>query len=169
VLQCGVFVMALVGEGKRPVERLFEASRKGWHYDLVFTFVAGRPTARGFPHIVTSFHHALERMLVFARKVHHLCDFCFGNLVGEYAALADAVMMHVQHDLRSRLAVLVEKALQHMNHEFHRRVVVVEDQHTIEVRLLGLRLGARDNGAARRSVPAPLAAVVVGRAFAQIS
>ncbi len=43
MLQCGVLVMPLIGEGKRPVERLFEASRKSWHYSPVFTFVAGRP------------------------------------------------------------------------------------------------------------------------------
>ena len=31
VLERGVFMMALVGERQRPVERLFEAAREGWH------------------------------------------------------------------------------------------------------------------------------------------
>ena len=31
----GVFVVPLVGERERPVERLFEAARKSWHYCLI--------------------------------------------------------------------------------------------------------------------------------------
>src|SRR5580693_4410579 len=38
-------------------------------------------------------HHALQRMLVFARKVHHLRHLGFRDLVRKYAAFADAVMM----------------------------------------------------------------------------
>ena len=34
------------------------------------------------------FHHALQGMLVLARKIHHLRHFGFGNLVGEHATLA---------------------------------------------------------------------------------
>src|SRR4051795_4862961 len=109
-------------------------------------------------------------MLVFARKVHHLCHFCFGHFVSEDAALSDAMMMHMQHDSRRRFSVLVEKALEYVDHEFHRRVVVIQDQDTIEVRLLGLWLGARDNRAARCSVPtAATAAVIVRSARPQVT
>ena len=31
MLQRRVFVVPLIGEGERPVERLFEAAREGWH------------------------------------------------------------------------------------------------------------------------------------------
>ena len=106
---------------------------------------------------------------MFARKVHHLRHFCFGHLVGEDATFTDPVMMHMQHDSRRGLTVLVEEALQHMHDEFHRRVVVIEDQHAIEVRLLGLRLGARDDRAARRSVAAASPAVFVGPARPQVT
>src|SRR5580698_9806595 len=51
------------------------------------------------------FHHTLQRMLMLARKIHHLRHFRFGNLVGENAALADAMMMDVQHDLGGSLDV----------------------------------------------------------------
>jgi len=97
---------------------------------------------------------------MFARKVHNLRDLGFRDLVRIDAAFADPVMMHMQHDSRRGFAVLVEEALEHVNHELHRGVVVVEDEDTIEARLLGLRLGARDNRAARRSVPAAAPVIV---------
>ncbi len=46
MLQRGVFVVALIGERERPVKRLFEATRKSWHYGLVLVVgidAAGRP------------------------------------------------------------------------------------------------------------------------------
>jgi len=58
------------------------------------------------------FHHALQGMLVLARKIHHLRDFGLGNLVGKHAALADTVMMDVQHDLGRGFGVLLEELLQ---------------------------------------------------------
>src|SRR5215207_4304941 len=71
------------------------------------------------------FHDALQRMLVFAGKVHHLRHFGLSYFVGVDPALADAVVMHVQHDSGGGLAVLVEEPLQHVDHKIHRRVVVV--------------------------------------------
>ena len=47
-----------------------------------------------------------------------------------------------------------------MHDELHRRVVVVEEQHAVHARPLGLRLGARDDGAAG-SLAAALALVLV--------
>src|SRR5918911_5498220 len=44
------------------------------------------------------FHNALQRMLVLAGEVHDLRHFGFGDLVGVHAALADAVLVDVQHD-----------------------------------------------------------------------
>jgi hypothetical protein len=42
------------------------------------------------------FHHALQRMLMFSRKVHHLRHFGFGDLIRKNATLPDAVMMNMQ-------------------------------------------------------------------------
>jgi hypothetical protein len=102
-------------------------------------------------------------MLVFAGKVHDLRHLGFGYFVGVDPAFADAVMMHVQHDSGGRLAVLVEKPLQHVNHEFHWGVVVVQQQHPIEVRPLGLRLGLGDDGGAGIATLAASLAIVVAR------
>src|SRR5260370_27729076 len=79
-------------------------------------------------------------MLMLARKIHHLCHLGLGDLVGEYPALAYSMMVDVQHDLGRGLDILLEEFLQDVNDKFHRRVVVVQYQHTIEVRALGLRL-----------------------------
>ena len=46
-------------------------------------------------------------------------------------------------------ARFVEESLKNVDHEFHRRVVVVENQHAIHGRLLGLRLRLGDDGRAR--------------------
>ena len=96
-------------------------------------------------------------------RINDLGYFCFRHLVGEDPALSDAVMMHMQHDSRRRFSILVEKALEYVDHEFHRRVVVIQDQDTIEARLLGLWLGARDNRAPRCSVPTTATATVIVR------
>src|SRR5262249_60787215 len=77
-------------------------------------------------------HDALERMLMFARKVHHLRHFCFGHLVRVDATLPDPMMMNMQHDSGGGLMVLVEKPLKHMHDEFHRRVVVVVEEHPVK-------------------------------------
>src|SRR5262249_501113 len=45
------------------------------------------------------FHHALQRVLMLAREIHHLRHLGLGDLVGEHAALPDSVMMDVEHDL----------------------------------------------------------------------
>ena len=68
-----------------------------------------------------------------ARKIHHLRHFGLGDLIGEHAALADPVMMDVQHDLGGGLDILLEELLQHVNDEFHRRVIVVQNQDAVEM------------------------------------
>ncbi len=62
---------------------------------------------------------------MFSGKVHNLRYFVFGNFVCKDTALAEAVMVHVQHDSCRRLVILAEESLQHMGDELHRRVVVV--------------------------------------------
>jgi hypothetical protein len=57
------------------------------------------------------FHHALQRMLMFAREIHHLRDFGLRDLVSEHATFADAVMMNMQHDLGGRFHVLLKELL----------------------------------------------------------
>lgn len=84
---------------------------------------------------------------MFAREVHHLCHFGFGNLVGKYPTFADTVMMNMQHDAGRFLPVFLEEVLHNMNDEFHRRVIVVQQQHTIEIWPLRDRFRAgNDNG-----------------------
>src|SRR5215469_496501 len=84
-------------------------------------------------------------MLVLAREIHHLRHLGFGDLVGKHAALADSVMVDMEHDLGRGFDVLLEKPLQHVNDELHRRVIVVKNQHAIEVRSLGLGLDLGDD------------------------
>src|SRR5262245_49208890 len=104
------------------------------------------------------FHDALQRMLVFACKVHHLRHLVLGDLVRINATFADSVVMDVQHDAGRRLAVLVEEPFQHVHDELHRRVVIIEQKHPVEARPLGLRLGFGDDGGPRVArVALPLA------------
>src|SRR5690606_1774801 len=79
------------------------------------------------------FHHALQRMLVLAREIHHLRDLGLCDLVGEHAAFADAMMMNVQHDLGGGLQVLLKELLKDVNDELHRSVVVIQYEHAIEI------------------------------------
>ncbi len=46
-----------------------------------------------------------------ARKIHHLCDLCFGDFVGIDSAFADSVMMHMEHDFGRGLGILVKEFL----------------------------------------------------------
>ena len=72
------------------------------------------------------FHHALQRMLVLAGKIYHLCHLGFGDLVSKNAALAQPVMMYMQHNLGGGFGILLEKFLKDVNDKFHRCIVVIE-------------------------------------------
>jgi len=91
-----------------------------------------------------------------ARQLDHLRNLSLGHLERIDAADANSVTVNVKHDLHGFLARLGEESLEHMHHEFHRRVVVVEDQHPVKRRLLGLRARLGDD-------PGGDAAAVVGR------
>ena len=97
---------------------------------------------------------------MFSRKVHHLRDLRFRHLVSVDPTFAYSVMMHMQHNSCGGFVVLPEEPLQDMHNEFHRRVVIVEDEHTVYVWPLGLRLGLGDN-AGRRSALIILALAIV--------
>ena len=84
-----------------------------------------------------------------ARKIHHLRHLGLGDLVGEDAALADPVMMDVEHDLGGGFDVLLKELFQDVDHELHRRVIVVENQDAVQVGSLGLRLDLGDDGGSR--------------------
>src|ERR1700676_1754731 len=47
------------------------------------------PTSRGYRATLLLFHYALQRVLVLARKIHHLRHLGLGDLVGKNAALAN--------------------------------------------------------------------------------
>jgi hypothetical protein len=70
-------------------------------------------------------------MLVLAGEIHDLCHFGLGDLVGEYPALSDAIVVNMQHNSGRVLSRFVEEALEDMDDELHRRVVVVEKQHPV--------------------------------------
>ncbi len=53
------------------------------------------------------FHHALQRMLVLASKIHHLRHLGLGDLVGEHSALPNSMMMDVEHDLGRGFDILL--------------------------------------------------------------
>ena len=93
----GVFVVALVGERQGAVEGLFEIARKRRHVRSRVNALYS-PGVPAFPSSSLFFHHALQRMLVFAGKVHNLRHLGLGHLVGIDPALADAVLVHVHHD-----------------------------------------------------------------------
>ena len=92
---------------------------------------------------------------MFAGKVHDLSHFRFRHLIGENPAFADPMLVHVHHDSLRRLVILVEETLEHVDHKLHGRVIVIEQQDTIKIRPLGLRLGLGND----RSPRAPLIAL----------
>ncbi len=98
-------------------------------------------------------------MLVAPREFNDLRDLGFGDVIGENAADADAVAVDVEHDLHRLLAVLVEDLFQDVDDEFHRRVVVVEQEHLVHARLLGLGARFRDDAGAVVTVARSLAAL----------
>ena len=158
-----VFMVALIGQRQSAMQGLFEAARKSRHsVSSLLSSVKSAPLA---PSVCRLFllHDALQRMLVFAGKVHHLRHFGFGDLIGIHAAFADPVVVHMEHDAVGRLVVLAEKPLDHMHDEFHRRVIVVEDQHAVKIRPLDLRPRLGNDRGSRRTRIAIAAALVVVR------
>lgn len=69
-------------------------------------------------------------------KIHNLCHFGLGNLICKDAALADTVIVDVEHDLRGFGLRLLKKTDQDMNDKFHRCVIVVQHEHPVKVRAL---------------------------------
>src|SRR3954465_5633025 len=118
------------------------------------------PVLRRFYGKLLLFHHALQRMLVLARKIHHLRDLGLRDLIGKNATLPDSMMMNVQHDLGRRLDVLLEKLLQHVNDKLHRRVIVVQYQYAVEIRAFRLWLDFGDDGCGGATWSAGAALVV---------
>ncbi len=149
-----VLVMPFVGNCKRAVKRLFETSGESWHSNLPVHVAFTPPTS-------LFFHHALQRMLMFARKVHHLCDLRLRHLVRIDPAFAYSVVMHMQHNSCGGFVILAEEPLQHMHNELHGCVVVIENEYAVHVRPLGLRLGLGDDPGGRPALVAPALAVVV--------
>jgi len=98
---------------------------------------------------------------MFSRKVHHLRDLRFRHLVSIDPAFAYSVVMDMQHNSCGGFVILPEEPLQDMHNKFHWRVVIVEDEHTVDVRPLGLRLGLGDNAGRRSALIIPALAIVV--------
>ena len=159
VLKRRIFLVAFVGQGQRRVKHFFKAfgKRRQWllrssslhpvymGIEVPCTNPPKHITPPKFCPALFLLHHALQRVLVLAGEVHYLGYLGFGDLIGIDTAFADSVIMHMQHDLRGLLGAFAKKALQNMHDELHRGEVVVEQQHTIEVRLLdlGRRLGGK--------------------------
>src|SRR6267142_6579495 len=68
---------------------------------LIHRILGAKPVliSGGFRAMLLLFHHALQGMLVLARKIHHLRYLGLGDFVGEHPALPDSMMMDVEHDL----------------------------------------------------------------------
>ena len=98
---------------------------------------------------------------MFARKVHDLRDLGFRDFVSIDAAFADPVVVNMQHNSCGGFVVLSEEALQNMHDELHRRVIVVENEDSVHVRALGLRLCLCDDRGARPALLVPALAVIV--------
>ena len=79
-------------------------------------------------------------------RFNHLCDLGLRDFVGEHATHPNTVLMYVQHDSHGGFPRFVEKPLKDVGNELHRRIVVVEDQHAVHRRLLGLGLRLCDDG-----------------------
>ena len=135
MLQRGIFVVALAGEGERVAQRAFQGGRE---------------------HSV-SLQGGLQRMLVAAGIVDHLGDLGLGDIEGIDAAKADTAPMHMQHDAGGVFDALVEEFLQHMDDEHHRRVVVVQQQHLIHGRPGDLGPARHRHARGRGVVTPPLA------------
>jgi len=81
VLERGKLMRPLAGEVHRLVQGLFQSAGERRH--MMFLLL---------------FHHALQRMLVLACRVHDAGDLGLGHLVWIDAALPDALVVDVQHD-----------------------------------------------------------------------
>ena len=98
---------------------------------------------------------------MFARKVHDLRDLGFRDFIRIDTALADPVVMNMQHYSCGGFVVLSEEAFQDMHDELHRRVVVVENKHPVHIRPLGLRLSLGDDRGAWSTLLVPALAIIV--------
>ena len=84
----------------------------------------------------------------------------FNATSAENPAHAHAALVNMQHHASRLLHIHAEKLLEDVHDEFHRRVIVVEQKDAIEVRPLGLRLGAGNDGGAGAVVTAGPALVI---------
>src|SRR5262249_54937634 len=105
--------------------------------------------------------HALQRMLMFACKVHYLRNLGFRDFIRIDTAFADPVMMNMQHYSCGGFVVLSEEAFQNMHDKLHRRVVVVENYNPVHVLPLGLRLCLGDDRGPRPALLVPALAVIL--------
>ena len=84
-------------------------------------------------------------MLVLSGEIHHLRYLGFSHFEREHATFTNTVIVYVQHNSGRGLAILPEEALKHVNDELHGRVIVIQQQYTIETRLLRLGFRTRDD------------------------
>jgi hypothetical protein len=99
---------------------------------------------------------------MFAREVHDLRHFGLCHLVCIDTALANSMMMHMQHNSCGGFVVFAEESLQHVNNELHGRVVIVEDENAIHIRPLGLRLGLANDRGAGPALLVPALPIIIG-------
>src|SRR5260221_5778267 len=88
-------------------------------------------------------------MLMASGCFDHLSNLCVCNVVSEDPTHTDTVLVNMEHDSGRTFTRLVEETFKDIDYEFHRRVVIVQNQHAIEGRFLGLGLRLRDDGRAR--------------------
>ncbi len=80
-----------------------------------------------------------------ACEIHHLGYLGLCDFIGKNPTFADTMMMNMKHDTGRFFPVLLEKALHYMDDKLHGSVVIIQQQHTIEVRPFGNRFGSGSN------------------------
>ena len=71
-------------------------------------------------------------MLMLSRSRHNLRDFCFRDLIIEYAANALAFRVHLQHYLGRARPLHGEYGFQNIDNELHRREIVINQHDAIQ-------------------------------------
>ncbi len=89
VFERRIFVMPLVRDGKRLMQRPFKAGRKRWHMTSLFS--------------ITHCNGCW-----FWRAKSMTANLGFGNFVSEYAALTDTVVMNMQHNTSCVVHILLK-------------------------------------------------------------
>ena len=95
----------------RVVDRDTTIGRQGYGTGIQCGFQSGQGHVDRTKRALFLFHRALQRVLVAARKVHHLADFGFRNFKGKHTNDCNTLLVNGEHDLERLRMIQPEKAL----------------------------------------------------------